>query len=182
VNIPWLDPFRTAVAADASGPLVMALATVDAQGDPRVRSVVCRRVDEQGRIWITSDARSAKHRQLIDHPRASAVAWLPAARQQFRFSGTVEIIDSSSRGNIRSELWQTLSAATRATFFWPAPGAPRNSLDAFLQSTEASEPPACFEIMRLDPFLVERLVLGTHPHQRTRWDRSAKWAILEINP
>lgn len=184
MEVPWLEAFRSAAVREAAGrPIVLALATVDEAGDPQVRSVVCRRVDDQGAIWITSDARSAKHRQIANHGRAAAVAWFPAPREQFRFSGPVQMLDASSGSPGRTILWQSLSPETRATFLWPAPGAPRTAPDdAFARTNDDAAPPASFEGLILRPDLAEHLVLSTHPHRRLRWTFNRQWNVQEINP
>jgi pyridoxamine 5'-phosphate oxidase len=182
MQIPWLQSFRAAVASEPGRPAIIALATVDAAGDPQVRSVVCRRIDDEGRLWITSDARSAKHDQLARHPRAAAVAWFPTTREQFRLNGAVEIMDNRSIDPARADLWRDLPPATRATFYWPAPGQARAPLDRFVETADAIEPPASFEILVLLPTRVEYLLLSSQPHQRRRWDRKANWITEELNP
>jgi pyridoxamine 5'-phosphate oxidase len=183
MEIPWLEPFRSAAAREAGRPIILALATVDEAGDPQVRSVVCRRVDDQGTLWIASDARSAKHHEIASHRRVAAVAWFPAPREQFRFSGLVQILDHSSDSPDRANLWQSLSPETRATFLWPAPGAPRTaSDDAFARASDDAAPAPSFEIGVLRPDVTEHLVLSTHPHRRRRWTFEHQWRVQEINP
>lgn len=180
-EIPWLKPWRAAISAEAGRPAVLALATVDAAGDPQVRSVVCRRIDEFGRIWITSDSRSAKHQEIQRHPRVAAVAWLPSSRVQFRFRASIETLDPADRQRI--ELWQTLSPETRATFFWLTPGEPRTAADdAFVRSSDAARPPESFEVLVLRPRMVELLDLNLHPHRRLRWSELEGWTAIELNP
>lgn len=182
MQIPWLELFRLAAACEEKGSIIIALATVNPVGDPQVRSVVCRRIDDDGRIWITSDTRSPKHRQLVAHPRAAAVAWLSRTREQFRFNATVEILDSSSTGSARAEFWRSLPSATRETFFWPPPGEIRDPGGTFPTSNDAADPPPSFGLLVLSPIRVEHLVLRFDPHQARRWDRSTNWATQELNP
>lgn len=180
--IPWLELFRAAASSESGRPIIIALATVDAAGDPQVRSVVCRHMDDEGRIWITSDTRSPKHRQILAHPRAAAVAWFSSIREQFRFNGTVEILDSSSTGTARVEFWRGLPSATRATFFWPPPGEIRNPGATFAASSDAPDPPPSFGVLVLSPSRVEHLMLKYDPHQARRWERNTHWATQEVNP
>lgn len=180
--IPWLEPLRAAESSEEGRQFILALATLGPTGDPHVRSVVCRRVDEKGQLWIASDIRSGKHRELVAFPRASAVAWFPTAREQFRFDGGAKILDSATDIPDRVELWRALPPTTRATFFWPAPGTPRGSTESFVASSEVLEPPPTFEILMLQPTHVEHLVLRTHPHQRRRWERGVQWTMQELNP
>lgn len=183
METPWLQPFRAAAERESGRPIILSLATVDEAGDPQVRSVVCRRVDDGGVFWIASDARSTKHRQLATHPRAAAVAWFAETREQFRFSGSVQILGSSSDSSERVDLWRTLSPETRATFFWPDPGEPRTAAgDAFPRTSDAAEPPPSFQLLMLRPNTVDHLALTSHPHRRRRWTWDGDWAVRELNP
>ncbi|HEY2585890.1 MAG TPA: pyridoxamine 5'-phosphate oxidase family protein [Tepidisphaeraceae bacterium] len=183
MEIPWLEALRAA-EREAGRPMILSLATVDDAGDPQVRSVVCRRVDDRGMLWIASDARSVKHRQLAMHPRAAAVAWFPATREQFRFSfsGSVQILGGSSESSDRVELWRSLAPETRATFFWPDPGGLRTAGDdAFAKTSDVADPPPSFELLVLHPTAVDHLVLTAHPHRRRRWTSEGQWALRELN-
>lgn len=95
----WTEQFRRWFAeareAGVPDPNAMALATVDARGDPGVRMVLCREVDEAGFVFYTHQY-SAKGRALAVHPRAAAVfAWLSCARQ-VTVTGAVEVVDRAS--------------------------------------------------------------------------------------
>lgn len=161
----------------------MALATVDAAGAPRVRSVVCRKVDDDGSLLFASDTRSEKHDQLVRDPRAEAVCWLPTIREQFRFAGAVELIGGDFLEGSRIEIWRSMPPQSRAVFSWPSPGTPKDWPDErFAQSVDVPEPPKNFEILSLIPHAVERLELSRHPHRRTRWRSATGWLPEELNP
>lgn len=178
MSVPWLDIIR-----DAIKNAVLALATVDSNGHPRVRSVICRRIDDDGSLLITTDARSDKHAQLRSHAEAAAVIWLEETREQVRFVGRVEILGADSSSQERIELWQEMPPQSRAMFFWPTPGLPRESDDAaFLSSSEAMLPPVVFEVLKLRPKQVEYLGLTAHPHLRLRWTMGERWECEELNP
>jgi PPOX class probable FMN-dependent enzyme len=187
MTLEWLDLFRAAVA-DLDGPLIGTLATVDAAGAPRARSVVCREVGDDGSLWVTSDARSDKADHLRRRPEAELVFWRPASREQFRFVGRVELITSTSGdAAARERHWRRLTDASRAMFRWPAPGRPRTTHDndagAFPASVapEAAVPDS-FEVIVLHPTCVERLQLAPQPHRRTRWREAGGWSAEPINP
>ena len=180
MTIPWLPILRQAIAAQGSGPLIVSLATVDSAGEPQVRSVVVRRVTDDGELRITSDARGGKHEQIVRHPTAAVCAWFAATREQFRFSATVRIVAPDSPD--RAAIWKELSSATRATFFWPVPGTPKAQSEAFIESSDAPLPPASFELLQLRPISVEHLLLTEHPHCRTRWTLRETWAVEAMNP
>lgn len=74
---------------DVSTTPLMALATVDADGDPRVRHVLLSAYD-RGRLHFHTDARSAKAAQLARHPRAAATIVWPDIPRQLCVSGSVE--------------------------------------------------------------------------------------------
>jgi len=174
----WLAILKESVAGEwENPPIIAALATVDSMSHPHVRHVVCRRIDSDGTIWIASDARMAKNQHVRENPNVELSLWVPQKRQQFRIAGTISIDPR------REELWQALSDATRATFFWPPPGEPFNSTQPFAVAVSASvDPPANFEVLVLTPGQVEHLELSAHPHRRRRWKRSSNWAVEELNP
>ncbi len=89
----WLAQLRLWFDAAAADPTVheanaMQLATADADGRPSVRTVLAKKIDEQGVVFYTN-YESPKAHELAVNPRASAVfAWL-AHQRQARLSGTV---------------------------------------------------------------------------------------------
>jgi pyridoxamine 5'-phosphate oxidase len=75
-------------------PTAMVLATADASGQPSVRHVLLKGIDERGFVWFTN-YESAKARDLRDNPRAALVfPWFPI-RLQVIVSGTVSMVDAS---------------------------------------------------------------------------------------
>ncbi len=186
--LPWLPELRAALDAEyASRPYVVALATVDENGRPRVRSVVCRRAQPDGTLWVCSDARSGKNTQLRRNPHTELVFWLPGRREQFRVAGWVEIVSAETDDPRRGELWGELSDAARALFAWPEPGAPRHpDPAAFPEAIDAGGPiPDTFDLLVIAPEEVEHLDLKVHPHRRRRWRRRTvggrRWLIHETH-
>src|SRR5690349_16638211 len=180
----WLDMLRAALDDEfGQRPRVFTLATTDG-GSPAARSVVCRRIDRLGHLYFASDGRSAKNGQLRANHAAEAVCWLPARREQFRIHGTVRILDALHDPPERRELWRELGDATRATFLWPMPGAPRTTDEAtFARETGASIPvPPTFEVLVLTPHEVEFLDLKPYPHDRRRWAVYEGWREERLNP
>lgn len=182
MEAPWLDLLRLAAYHDAGRPLVLALSTVDAAGNPQVRSMISRRLDDDGRLWLTTDSRSAKHVELSLRPNVAALAWFPITREQFRLNGRVELLGPATLGSARGELWRTLSPETRATFFWPHPGKPRDADEVFTPTSSATDPPASFAVLLLHPQAVEHLDLAQQPHRRRRWTWDGRWNVRELNP
>ena len=181
----WLDMLRAALDDEfGERPRVATLATVLRRRHARARSVVCRRIDNEGRLYFASDARSGKNSQLRVNGSAEAVFWLPTRKEQYRVSGAVSVIDSTNIVTLRADIWHELSDATRASFFWPEPGTPR-TIDpaAFPREVPAScAPPRCFELLVLSPDQVECLDLKPHPHERRRWFSTNGWVGYRVNP
>ena len=183
MNVPWLDMFRDALKSGNVRPIVLSLATVDSTGHPCVRSVICRRVDDDGSLWITTDSRSDKHAQLKVHPFAEALIWIERNREHFRFAGPVDVIDGSSLSRDRLDLWREMTPQSRAMFFWPNPGTPRAADDGASASTsEVLAPPETFLVLKLRPTRVDYLLLSTQPHTRLRWTFGEQWDREELNP
>jgi len=184
--IDWIGELQAALGREyGDKPQLATLATVDRSGAPRARTVVCRRVADDGNVLIVSDSRSEKNDQLKSSPQAEVVFWLPTLREQFRVLGTTRITGSSPPDPIRLDVWREMSAAARALFTWPAPGARKvDPPEAFrLEVDPAAPPPANFELITLRPRRVEHLQLSVHPHRRRRWMLAGKWsAAAELNP
>ena len=89
------DPFALfelwlaeAAASEINDPEAMALATVDADGLPDARMVLCKGADARGLVFY-SNVESAKGRELERHPKAAALFHWKSLRRQARFRGAV---------------------------------------------------------------------------------------------
>ena len=81
--------FADAIAAQVHEPNAMALATATPDGQPSVRIVLLKGLDERGAVFFTS-YESRKGHELAQNPRAAAVMlWHPLHRQ-LRIEGPVE--------------------------------------------------------------------------------------------
>jgi len=182
----WVAELTRALAEEyGDKPHVCALATVDKNGAPRARMVVCRRVAADGSAWVVSDARSEKNEQAKAVPQAEVVFWLAGRREQFRLLGSVKILAGAANDPARLELWKDLSDASRALFAWPSPGAKRlDAPEAFATAVgAATPPPPNFEVLIVRPRRVEQLQLTPHPHRRRRWMLAGNWSsAAEVNP
>ncbi len=90
------DPFklfeawmREATASEPNDANAMALATVDAAGQPAVRVVLLKEVDPQGFVFYTN-LESDKGRQLLGQPKASLNFHWKSLERQVRVDGGVE--------------------------------------------------------------------------------------------
>jgi pyridoxamine 5'-phosphate oxidase len=71
------------------------LATVDDDGLPDVRVVLCKGVEPEGLVFYTN-AESAKGRQIERHPHAAALFHWKSLRRQARFRGEVRMLDEAA--------------------------------------------------------------------------------------
>lgn len=181
----WLKELRSAVETEyGAAPAVATLAVVDGYGLPSGRSVVCRRINEDGSVWVASDARSQKNSHLRRHADAELVLWLPKSRVQFRLFCRVDLMTALDGHGARRDLWRCLTDTTRAMFFWPHPGQRREQgAESFRTGAGPDEPvPDSFEVLVLSPLEVDRLDLNGIPHARRRWREDEQWRGAEINP
>ena len=87
----WWDEW---VATDPYDPAACVLATVDADGQPAARFLLCRSFDADGFVLYTNQ-HSPKARQLEANPKAALVfGWLELARQ-VRIEGPVTKVDDA---------------------------------------------------------------------------------------
>jgi pyridoxamine 5'-phosphate oxidase len=86
--------FRQAKAAEINDPEAMTLATVDADGLPDARMVLCKGADQRGLVFYTN-IESAKGRELEAQPRAAALFHWKSLRRQVRFRGAVAEVSAA---------------------------------------------------------------------------------------
>jgi pyridoxamine 5'-phosphate oxidase len=82
----WLDEATQAIEAN---PNAMALATVDAHGQPSIRQVLLKSFDRRGFVFYTN-YRSYKAQDLDQHPRAALNFYWRGLERQIRIEGPVE--------------------------------------------------------------------------------------------
>ena len=81
----WL---QEAAGSEINDPEAMTLATVDAEGLPDARMVLCKGADQRGLVFYTN-IESAKGRELKGQPRAAALFHWKSLRRQVRFRGPI---------------------------------------------------------------------------------------------
>jgi pyridoxamine 5'-phosphate oxidase len=87
----WLE---AAADTEINDPEAMTLATVDADGLPDARMVLCKGADARGLVFY-SNIDSAKGRELKAHPRAAALFHWKSLRRQSRFRGAVSEVTAA---------------------------------------------------------------------------------------
>lgn len=195
IEIPDLAPWRPLLVRALNNNRSLAysrylqLATLDANGQPRNRTVVFRGFLNPGnRLQIITDTRSEKITQLAANPRAEACWYFPKTRVQFRLTGTIAIITADTPDETlqvaRHTVWQTLSDNARSGFTWPEPSADRAEQVAFEGDLPHPQTPlGNFALLLLEPDRVDRLHLRGNPQQRHIFTRSAtEWEQREVNP
>ena len=83
--------FEEARLREPNDPEAMTLATVDRDGLPNARMLLCKGVDERGLVFYTN-AESTKGMELAARPKAAALFHWKSLRRQARFRGAVEEI------------------------------------------------------------------------------------------
>lgn len=86
----WMN---AAVAAGIAEPNGIALATVAADGSPRVRIVLLRGFDARGFVFFTN-YESAKGSEIAGDPKASFTIWWQPLHRQVRVAGRVEKVSA----------------------------------------------------------------------------------------
>ena len=81
----WLEE---AARSEVNDPEAMTLATVDEDGTPDARMVLCKGADARGLVFY-SNMESAKGRELAHEPKAAALFHWKSVRRQVRFRGAV---------------------------------------------------------------------------------------------
>jgi pyridoxamine 5'-phosphate oxidase len=161
----------------------LQMATVAADGTPRVRTLVFRGWSGPTDLDVLTDGRSAKVVEL-GHQSAVELCWLlPRARAQFRLRGALRIVSPAEEQGERWRHWRALSPGGRALWGWPPPGEPVHREAPFAEALPEDAPmPAHFLLLRIALHQVEALELTGHPHRRRRWQMVTGWAEETLNP
>jgi len=80
--------------SESNDPNAMAVATVDGAGNPSVRILLLKGLDERGFAFYTN-FESRKGRELLGQPRAALCFHWKSLRKQVRVEGPVEIVSDA---------------------------------------------------------------------------------------
>lgn len=172
-------------------PLIGTLASVDADGAARARSVVVRGFDDAAdAIWLSTHLHAHKSRQLLRSPEADLVLWLPRKNIQLRLLCSWRLIDAgiaarnAPMGQLRNTVWLETSPATRGMFAWPEPASPydRKARGTPLPD-DPNTPPPTFALLYGTLELVDALHIKRPVHIRIVHEKNrTKWLSHRINP
>ncbi|AHE98388.1 pyridoxamine 5'-phosphate oxidase [Thioalkalivibrio paradoxus] len=189
------DPVAQLAAwiADAQGvdhpdPTAMVLATVGADGQPSVRAVLLKHLDDTGLSWYT-DSRSLKGQQLAANPRASVLFFWPELERQVRVNGRVTTLPPE----FAEEYFASRPEGSRyaaATSHQSQPIDSREELERRLAEIRARHPdgdvprPPSWIGYRLEPDLFEFWQgRENRLHDRFQYTRGADgWTITRLMP
>ena len=182
---PWRSLMRGARQREgrSAGATWLQLATVSADGTPRVRTLVFRGWNSKGELELLTDVRSDKPAELLTQPRVELCWLFRKAREQFRMRGSAVLVSAEEEPEALLDHWQRLSPSGRMVWAWPSPGEPFDSQGPWPQEVADAQPvSAHLLIMRIALDRVEQLDLKPHPHLRRCWKRQEGWAEQRLNP
>jgi pyridoxine/pyridoxamine 5'-phosphate oxidase len=175
---PWYDDLDGSLAegwgllvrgaVDRRSPMhTVAVATVDAEGLPSVRTVVLRAADpSRWRIRFHTDARSRKVAELARRPTVAVLAYHPAAKIQLRLTGRVRVL----AGRDAAPIWAQVTPHGRQCYrVAKAPGEPIASpAEGALLDADGQDR---FRAVEVDVSMIEWLYLAAAGHRRARFRR-----------
>jgi len=206
----WLEQAR--IDASQPNPNAMVLATVDGQGQPSARVVLCKGIDPlDGSIRFFTNFSSRKGAELKGNPRAAVVFHWDHRHRQVRAEGRVEpLSDAENDEYFRGRPWQSRLSAWASQQSQPVPS--RQALAAAVaaqarrfgipyEGPGSPEPsgittevprPANWGGFRLQVQAIELWVEGEFRiHDRARWTRlaigaaegrGARWSVTRLQP
>lgn len=180
----WL---AEATATEPNDPNAVALATVDADGMPDVRTVLLKDIEDAGFVFYTNYD-SAKGTQIAATGKAAFVMHWKSLRRQVRVRGTVTREDGpQADAYYRSRALQSRIGAWASRQSRPL--ADRQALLDAVARTEAEQGtdparPPFWGGFRIAPTQIEFWADGAFRlHDRFRWIRTdAGWDVTRLNP
>lgn len=142
-------------------PSAMSLATVDSNGQPSIRTVLLRGVDDRGLVFFTN-SESRKGIQMDANPLVALTFYWDAWAEQVHFEGRVEVISDEES----DAYWKTRARLSQIGAWASAQSRPLSGRDEFLESVAKFEKK--FEgqdVPRLKHWFGYRLI----PHRIELW-------------
>ncbi len=181
----WLNE---AEASEPNDPTAMALATVDGAGNPSVRMILLKGLDERGFAFYTN-FESRKGEELLAQPRASLCFHWKSLRKQVRVEGPVEIVSDTeadayfhSRARV-SQIGAAASDQSRPLDSRATLEAQVARIEAKLAGAEVPRPPN-WSGFRVVPEAIEFWKDGAHRlHDRLLFQRRGlDWTTERLYP
>ncbi len=191
---PWRIPIARALHRNRSLPNAryLQLATIDQKLRPQNRTLVFRGwLEPSSQMKLVTDIRSSKATNLRANalPWAEACWYFPKTREQFRLSGSLELITTESNNasycKARQEAWQQMSDAGRIQFEWGTPGADRSEDPQAFNPPQPDQhqPSANFCLLLLNVVSVIHLELRGEPQNCFLYELlNQEWQMRSINP
>jgi len=115
-------------------PSAMSLATVDANGQPSIRTVLLRGIDERGFVFFTN-SQSRKGTQLADNPKAALTFYWDAWAEQVHIEGRVQTIPDAES----DQYWKTRARLSQIGAWASEQSRPLSGRDEFLDDVARIE-------------------------------------------
>lgn len=159
-----------------SGFHLPALATVSADGCPRIRTVVLRAADDaSGTLRFHCDRRSGKAAEISRHPACALTAYDAAEKIQIRIEGRATLHTDDALAELA---WAGSRAMSRVCYgAEPGPGTALPTGDAYVVPDEADaaalgRPHFAAVLVRAER--LELLYLDRRGHRRAGWRRDGE--------
>lgn len=151
------------------------LATLNDAGQVQNRTLVFRGfVDDSDHLLMVTDTRSDKFSALQVHSQAEICWYFVKTREQYRLNGTIDIYFEPS--DFRTSIWNRLSEAAKAQFYWYLEDCEKNGLIL------NDKIPDTFCVLLLKPQHIDYLLLAEQ-HERFNYQLiDGKWIETSINP
>lgn len=148
------------------------LATTDGEAAD-ARTVIVREVQaDERRLWVYTDARSAKASQLARHPLGTLVMWSPALGWQLRCRLRMRLLDS---GLAVSSRWARIQLTPAANDYL-SPAAPGAELQAPPSPGQGTVALPHFAVIEAAVESLDWMELHADGHRRAVFEaRGARW-------
>ena len=185
----YADWAKEAAALEPNDPNAMAVATVDADGLPNLRMVLCKDADERGFVFYTN-FESAKGLEIAATGKAAALFHWKSLRRQVRLRGPVEVVSEADA----DAYYLSRARGSRIGAWASRQSSPLESRAALVEAVAAFEVrypdavprPPHWSGFRLVPTQIEFWRDGEHRlHDRFLFARSsaaAPWVVTRLNP
>jgi pyridoxamine 5'-phosphate oxidase len=178
---PWLSELRATLARNHRQRAVQ-VATANAARGPAVRTVILRRVEDDGTLVFFTDSRSEKVEQLWDDDRVEVHGWWTKGRVQFRLRGRA-VLSTAADDALRTEIWQGLAEEDLVRFLGPAPGSAADAPPSPGEAPPLDGPAETFALVRVRPERVDVLRLDPAGHSRDLFTLSeGAWSARSVAP